>query len=497
MQYVMVRDCYFANQARSTGGAHQRGCRYFWYINNKFISSDVSDAIFDFETTAANYAMDGLWIEGNHMLHDRPAVAVSLTGRTDTDTMKHVYFINNTLIGGGIQLGSLDGALIQGNYIEGAIDAASNLNVIVGNALLNNVRILDNTIVSDTDTVLAETGAINIRHDTGPIFCNNIEIARNKVYVLGASAIDGIRCREPQDNIRIYDNEVYGMGVATAAGIRINLTISDSTQRDNWQVNGNTVKNFPTGIAMHTSNSTTPITMQSICHNHLYSDDASMTVGILLTVAHTTANSHTLAIHGNVYGSSVTTPISMTGGLVNIISIGGGASAGGTRGPGIWQVIGTPEGMVTSVIGGVAYRTDGAANLAHYTKASGTGNTGWVPDGEVLLSSTAGVDMNTGTATTLYTVPTGFSCVITRVVVRNASTSLTTASYSFGFNSAAFDNVIANATHTELTGSTLLTVLIPKIGATVGAAAGTFKVLMNTLQGGAATTTMEVYGYLF
>jgi hypothetical protein len=105
--------------------------------------------------------------------------------------------------------------------------------------------------------------------------------------------------------------------------------------------------------------------------------------------------------------------------------------------------------------------------------------------------------MNTGTATTLYTVPTGFSCVITRVVVRNASTSLTTASYSFGFNSAAFDNVIANATHTELTGSTLLTVLIPKIGATVGAAAGTFKVLMNTLQGGAATTTMEVYGYLF
>lgn len=113
------------------------------------------------------------------------------------------------------------------------------------------------------------------------------------------------------------------------------------------------------------------------------------------------------------------------------------------------------------------------------------------------LSSTSSVDMNTATATTLYTVPTGKSCIITHVIVRNASTSLTTASYSLGFNSAAFNNVIADATHTELTGSTLYTVLIAKAGATRGVAADTFKVLMNILQGGAATTTMDVYGYLF
>lgn len=105
--------------------------------------------------------------------------------------------------------------------------------------------------------------------------------------------------------------------------------------------------------------------------------------------------------------------------------------------------------------------------------------------------------MNTATATTLYTVPTGKSCIVTHVVVRNASTSLTTASYSFGFNSATFNDVIANATHTELTGATLYTVLIAKVGATRGAAGDTFKVLMNTLQGGAATTTMEVFGFLF
>lgn len=114
-----------------------------------------------------------------------------------------------------------------------------------------------------------------------------------------------------------------------------------------------------------------------------------------------------------------------------------------------------------------------------------------------LLSSTSSVDMNTATATTLFTVPVGLSCIVTHVVVRNASTSLTTASYSFGFNSASYNDNIANAAHTELTGSTLYTVLTAKAGATRGAAGDLFKVLMNTLQGGAATTTIDVFGYLF
>lgn len=114
----------------------------------------------------------------------------------------------------------------------------------------------------------------------------------------------------------------------------------------------------------------------------------------------------------------------------------------------------------------------------------------------VKLATVTGVDMNTATPTALYTVPTGRSVIITSVTVHNASTSLTTASYSFGFNSAAFNNVIADATHTELTGSTLYTILNAKAGAKVGVAADVLKVLMNTLQGGAATTTMDVFGYL-
>lgn len=116
--------------------------------------------------------------------------------------------------------------------------------------------------------------------------------------------------------------------------------------------------------------------------------------------------------------------------------------------------------------------------------------------GESLLQSTSNVDLNTATATTLFTCPTGRTCVITKVVVRNASTSLTTASYSFGWTSAAFNDVVADATHTELTTATLQTVLFPKVGAKLGPSAGTFKIKPNTLQGGAATVTVDVYGYL-
>lgn len=117
--------------------------------------------------------------------------------------------------------------------------------------------------------------------------------------------------------------------------------------------------------------------------------------------------------------------------------------------------------------------------------------------GESLLSSTASVNMNTATATTLFTCPSGKTCVVTRVVISNASASLTTASWCYGWESATFTNVINTATHSELTGATLYTVLVPKIGATLGTSTGTFRTLNTILQGGAATTRMDVFGYIY
>jgi hypothetical protein len=114
-----------------------------------------------------------------------------------------------------------------------------------------------------------------------------------------------------------------------------------------------------------------------------------------------------------------------------------------------------------------------------------------------LLANGVSVDLNVnGGITLLYTVPAGKTAIIRRVIIRNASVSLTMASVSFGWNSAAFNNVIADATHTVLTGASLYVELLPAAGATVGAAAGTFKVKVNTPQGAAATALIDVFGYL-
>ena len=116
---------------------------------------------------------------------------------------------------------------------------------------------------------------------------------------------------------------------------------------------------------------------------------------------------------------------------------------------------------------------------------------------EKLLALASGVDLNTAVASTLYTVPGGKTALITRFIIYNASTSLTTVSFSIGFNSATFNDVLADATHTELTGATLFTVLNSMAGAKRGAATNVLKLLCNVLQGGAATADVRVFGILF
>lgn len=141
-----------------------------------------------------------------------------------------------------------------------------------------------------------------------------------------------------------------------------------------------------------------------------------------------------------------------------------------------------------------------------------TDNTLWVYDGaawiqvptaesgEVRLVTTLAADMNPGAGTpvmtTLYTVPAGHSCIITRVVLRNSSGNLNTASISFGFDANGSD-VIANATRTYLAGATNYGEVLITNGAIRGAAAGTFKLAVNTKQGGAMTIDIDVFGYLF
>jgi len=117
---------------------------------------------------------------------------------------------------------------------------------------------------------------------------------------------------------------------------------------------------------------------------------------------------------------------------------------------------------------------------------------------EALLASSS-VDMNPGAPpamTVLYTVPAGKSCIITKVIIRNSSGNLTTASISFGFNSNGND-VMPDSTRTYIDGSTKYALILPANGAVQGFAAGTFKCAVNTAQGAVMTITADVFGYLY
>lgn len=99
------------------------------------------------------------------------------------------------------------------------------------------------------------------------------------------------------------------------------------------------------------------------------------------------------------------------------------------------------------------------------------------------------------TKQTVFTCPAGFICEITDVVFGRPSVSLATASISLGWNAGATD-VVANATHTGLTGPTLYKKLtIIATGAVRGAAGDVFGILAGTPQD-PATAWVDAIGYL-
>lgn len=114
---------------------------------------------------------------------------------------------------------------------------------------------------------------------------------------------------------------------------------------------------------------------------------------------------------------------------------------------------------------------------------------------ETLLATVDSIDLNATGETNLYTCPTGYICVITKVVFRKASGAVATASISFGWNTGDADDVIANAVR-ALTGATNYEIIPAKSDAVRGAASGNFKIDVNTAEGTARTASVDVFGFL-
>lgn len=115
-----------------------------------------------------------------------------------------------------------------------------------------------------------------------------------------------------------------------------------------------------------------------------------------------------------------------------------------------------------------------------------------------LLASKADINLNAEAENTLFTVPIGKSCIITKVVMRLATGAglPVGASISFGFNAGTSNDVIANAVFV-LDAATEYIIIPAEAKAKRGVAEELFAINVNTAEGAAMTVTLDVFGYLF
>lgn len=115
---------------------------------------------------------------------------------------------------------------------------------------------------------------------------------------------------------------------------------------------------------------------------------------------------------------------------------------------------------------------------------------------ESRLALVSGINLRSTAKQTLYIVPGGRSCVITRVVIRNASAAITAATGTFGFNAAA-DDVIAVLDLTSLANSTFYATGYPvATGAVMGSGGDVLGFRTVAQEATADLVTMDVFGYL-
>lgn len=115
----------------------------------------------------------------------------------------------------------------------------------------------------------------------------------------------------------------------------------------------------------------------------------------------------------------------------------------------------------------------------------------------IQLAHVTGLDMNTAPAQALFTVPGATHYVVTHIIMKDASVSLTTAKISIGYTGAGYTDMVNSWTCSPLANTSAYAVLTPVAGSHVGAAGEVLKLIDTVLQGGAATATCDVYGYIF
>lgn len=113
-----------------------------------------------------------------------------------------------------------------------------------------------------------------------------------------------------------------------------------------------------------------------------------------------------------------------------------------------------------------------------------------------LLANSDEIALNGLAEFTLFTVPAGKSCIITKVIMHTPSAAIGEVDISFGFNAGTSNDVIADAPRI-LTGVTNYQVISVKDDAVRGAAGDIFGMKINGVETAADKAKFAVFGFLY
>lgn len=197
----------------------------------------------------------------------------------------------------------------------------------------------------------------------------------------------------------------------------------------------------------------------------------------------------------NAAGTSGTVLDHTANGAVSAFALDGTTAATWT----FQHVAGTTVTASGAVTGG-SLVTTGAGSVGTFAITSPT-------TVEYLLDSTAAVDVGAVAEYQLFTVPSGKTAVVTKIVIRSCSASLnqdTDAVCKFGFNAGTHDDVLGAKTLTAPTAATGYMILQPtaenstgNVQSTMGAAAAEFAVNCTTAATASTTCVVDTWGYYF
>ncbi len=112
------------------------------------------------------------------------------------------------------------------------------------------------------------------------------------------------------------------------------------------------------------------------------------------------------------------------------------------------------------------------------------------------FSSTSRIDLNSLNIKNLFRVPNSKKLIVTDMIVRKASAAITTASFSIGYNSGSFDNVIGSTIYSSIANDNEYIKVDIDSPSVVGDGGQVLKVNIDTPEGSALTITLDILGYL-